>query len=136
MTAVRTNGLFALYVPTMNHPVMGLQMEWFTSIPVCEKELIRRTRTGRGQMHTDRSMKWMPPSMLPHMEWPLFDESGYMRVWRASRYEMWPDVLSLPDEEWVTTEYGEVERIEWTDSGPEHLYLANGGAWVNSKIVR
>jgi hypothetical protein len=129
-------GLFGLYVPSAVKPVSGLVMEHFPSRDVCASALKKRNETGTSHLFTDRAKGYVSLSARPFMTWPVFDETGYMRVWTAWTGDDWPGPLSRPDEEWIVTESGKVERIPWTDAETEPLYLANGGAWVNSRLIK
>jgi len=133
---VARTGLYVLYVPSAVKPVTGMVMERFTSREICEAALKVRNETGRYRLFTDRSGKYVSPGDRPLVTWPVFDETGYMRVWFDLDGDEWPGPLSRPDEEWIVTERGKVERIPWVDSEEESLYLANGGHWVNSRITK
>jgi hypothetical protein len=131
-----THGVYALYVPSAVKPVTGLVMERFPSREVCGQTLKIRLATGSSRLFTDPSGRWMPPASRPLMEWPVFDETGYMRVWTSWTGDDFPGLLSRPDEEWVVSESGKVERLAWADSETDELYLANGGAWANSRLTK
>jgi len=129
-------GVFALYVPSAIKPVTGLVMERFPSRDVCAATLRERNETGASRLYTDPSRGYVSPSARPWVTWPVYDETGYMRAWTAWTGDDWPGLLCRPDEEWVVTESGKVERLVWVDSETESLYLSNGGAWANSRLVK
>jgi hypothetical protein len=126
------HGLFGMFVPSAKRPVMGLVIEWFPSRDVCAGELKTRVRSGRGRLFTDMSGKYLAPMDRKVVEYPVFDETAYFRVWLRPVVDP-PELLSRPDEEWIVLESGKVERIAWADTETDPLCIVGNAAWANSR---
>lgn len=117
--------VYALFVPSARRPVADLEMEVFPSREVAGKTLQRRVLTGSSRTfylrHAGRRF-----TDHPERAWPVWDETGYFRVWLRKAADPVPDLLSRPDEEWLIRETGAVERLAWVDS-PETLVLSDTG---------
>lgn len=117
--------VYALYVPSARRAVADLDMETFPSREVAGNTLKRRVQSGTSPTF------WTREAHLPHgghavKAWPVWDESGYFRVWLRRAAEPVPALLERPDEEWLVRETGGLERIPWVD-GEESLILSDTG---------
>lgn len=117
--------VYALYVPSAVRPVADLDMETFPSREVAGKVLQQRVQTGASLTF------WSRDGKVSHMRremkaWPIWDETGYYRVWLRRAADPVPALLERPDEEWLIRETGGLERIPWTD-GEESLILSDTG---------
>ncbi|AXH66434.1 hypothetical protein SEA_SATIS_285 [Streptomyces phage Satis] len=120
--------VYGLYVPSSRRPVADLEMEVFASREVAGKTLQRRVLTGTSRTFFTRQSH-IRFSLADHPEkaWPVWDETGYMRVWLRRAADPVPGLLSRPDEEWLIRETGAVERIPWTDDTEDTLFLSDTG---------
>jgi hypothetical protein len=108
--------MYALYVPTARRPVSGVTMERFASKELAARILVERNSTGKSKTFYTADGK--QPWDRPPVEFPLADETGYMRVFLRKAKDPVPELLSRPDEEWVVREGGKrgvVERLPWGD---------------------
>lgn len=117
--------VYALYVPSARRPVADLDMEIFPSREVTGNILKQRVQSGSSITF------WLRDGKISHRDravkaWPLWDETGYMRVWLRKAADPAPALLERPDEEWLVRETGGLERIPWVD-GEESLILSDTG---------
>jgi hypothetical protein len=118
--------VYALYIPTAKRPVSGVGLERFPSREVTGRILLQRNNTGRSRTFyvTSAKVSWIE---RPEEEFPLADETGYMRVFLRRSADSVPDLLDTPDEEWVVREGGKrgvVQRLRWAE-GQEKLTIAD-----------
>ncbi|QJD53842.1 hypothetical protein SEA_KELA_282 [Streptomyces phage Kela] len=117
--------VYALYVPSARRPVADLDMEVFPSREVAGNILKQRVQSGTSLAF------WVRDGRVRHTErpvkaWPVWDETGYFRVWLRKAADPVPALLERPDEEWLIRETGGLERIPWVD-GEESLILSDTG---------
>ena len=117
--------VYALYVPSARRPVADLDMEIFPSREIAGYILKQRVQSGTSITF------WLRDGKARHSErivkaWPVWDETGYMRVWLRKAADPAPALLERPDEEWLVKETGGLERIPWVD-GEESLILSDTG---------
>lgn len=117
--------VYALYVPSARRPVADLDMEVFPSREVTGNILKQRVQSGTSLTF------WVRDGKVSHLDrkhkiWPVWDETGYMRVWLRKAADPVPALLERPDEEWLVRETGSLERIPWVD-GEESLILCDTG---------
>lgn len=117
--------VYVLYVPSARRPVADLDMEVFPSREVAGNILKQRVQSGTSLTF------WARDGRLRHTErkikaWPVWDETGYYRVWLRKAADPVPALLERPDEEWLVRETGGLERIPWVD-GEESLILSDTG---------
>lgn len=117
--------VFALYVPSARQPVADLDMEAFSSREVAGNTLKERIRTGSSRVFYIRDGHGRF-SERPRRAWPVWDTTGYFRVWLRKAADPVPALLERPDEEWLVRETGGLERIPWVD-GEESLILSDTG---------
>lgn len=111
--------VYALYVPTACRPVSGIAMEVFPSREVTGRMLLQRNATQHSKTFYVGAPK-VSHRLLPEAEFPLADETGYMRVLLRKAADPVPALRDTPDEEWVVRgggERGVVERLPWQAFG-------------------
>lgn len=118
--------VYALYVPSARRPVADLDMELFPSREVAGKTLQRRVLTGTSRTFYLRHGRRGFTSQPEH-SWPVWDETGYYRVWLRKAADPVVALLSRPDEEWLIRETGGLERLPWTDGEADGLSLSDTG---------
>lgn len=103
--------VYALYIPTARRPVTGIGMEVFTSRELTGRVLKERNATGRSKSFyvADGKQPWDREPV----EFPMADETGYMRVFLRYATDPVPDLLDTPDEEWLVEDTGKVTRLPW-----------------------
>lgn len=117
--------VYVLFVPSARRPVADLDLEIFPSREVAGNILKQRVQTGTSITF------WVRDGKISHRDrkvkaWPVWDETGYYRVWLRKAADPVPALLERPDEEWLVRETGGLERIPWVD-GQESLILSDTG---------
>jgi hypothetical protein len=134
--------VYALYVPTGRRPVSGIGMEKFASRELTGRVLRERNATGRSRAFYVGAPTPKGFSDRPVREFPLADETGYMRVFLRYARDPVPGLLDRPDEEWIVVEggaQGVVVRMPWSDGdgsealdGVDRVHVVPGGARFKS----
>lgn len=117
--------VYALFVPSARRPVADLDMEVFPSREVAGNILKQRIQSGTSLTF------WVRDGKISHRDrklkaWPVWDDTGYYRVWLRKAADPVPALLERPDEEWLVKETGGLERIAWVDT-EESLILSDTG---------
>jgi hypothetical protein len=127
--------VYALYVPSARRPVADLEMEVFDSLEFAGRMLQLRVLAGASRtFYVRQGRVRQKMGEHPQRARPVWDETGYYRVWLRKAADPVPEVLSRPDEEWLIRETGAVERLSWID-GEETLFLSETGERVLNRPV-
>jgi hypothetical protein len=127
--------VYALFVPSARRPVADLELEVFASRELAGRMLQRRVLTGISRTfylrHAGRRF-----AEHPERAWPVWDETGYYRVWLRKAADPVPDLLSRPDEEWLIRETGSVERLPWVDGAQTLALSATGERALSNPAIK